>query len=162
MSIPHPIPWFFLLAIVVVAKLAVLVLLCRRLRQAFPSVWNDLGRPFSFERYMPSTSFSQGLTEQNAQWSLLFYIFSGQYRDLHDRTVALLVASRSGSQIPSRPKARRGDGSGTNPMHGYLAAGTQEDEPCRLTGLKSLSSWFFCGCSSRSSFPYLEPRPSRF
>lgn len=91
MSIPHPIPWFFLLAIVVVAKLAVLVLLCRRLRQAFPSVWNDLGRPFSFERYMPSTSFSQGLTEQNAQWSLLFYIFSGQYRDLHDRTVALLV-----------------------------------------------------------------------
>ena len=91
MSIPHPIPWFFLLAVVVVAKLAVLVLLCRRLRQAFPSVWNDLGRPFSFERYMPSTSFSQGLTEQNAQWSLLFYIFSGQYRDLHDRTVALLV-----------------------------------------------------------------------
>ncbi|MGC1445737.1 MAG: hypothetical protein WA837_09755 [Xanthobacteraceae bacterium] len=91
MSIPHPIPWFFLLAIVVVAKLAVLVLLCRRLRQAFPSVWNDLGRPFSFERYMPSTSLSQGLTEQNAQWSLLFYIFSGQYRDLHDRTVALLV-----------------------------------------------------------------------
>ncbi|MGA7429650.1 MAG: hypothetical protein WBW35_04385 [Xanthobacteraceae bacterium] len=91
MSIPHPIPWFFLLAIVVVAKLAVLVLLCRRLRQAFPSVWNDLGRPFSFERYMPSTSLSQGLTEQNAQWSLLFYIFSGQYRDVHDRTVALLV-----------------------------------------------------------------------
>lgn len=91
MSIPHPIPWYFLLAIVVVAKLAVLVLLCRRLRQAFPSVWNDLGRPFSFERYMPSTSLSQGLTEQNAQWSLLFYIFSGQYRDVHDRTVALLV-----------------------------------------------------------------------
>jgi hypothetical protein len=91
MSIPHPVPWIFLLAIVAIAKLAVLVLLCRRLRQAFPAVWNDLGRPFSFERYVPSTSLSQGLTEQNAQWSLLFYIFSGQYRDLHDRTIALLV-----------------------------------------------------------------------
>jgi hypothetical protein len=90
-SVPHPIPWIFLLAIVAIAKLAVLVLLCRRLRQAFPVVWNDLGRPFSFERYVPSTSLSQGLSEQNAQWSLLFYIFSGQYRDLHDRTIALLV-----------------------------------------------------------------------
>jgi hypothetical protein len=90
-SVPHPVPWIFLFAIVAIAKLAVLVLLCRRLRQAFPAVWNDLGRPFSFERYVPSTSLSQGLTEQNAQWSLLFYIFSGQYRDLHDRTAALLV-----------------------------------------------------------------------
>ena len=90
-SVPHPVPWIFLLAIVAIAKLAVLVLLCCRLRQAFPVVWNDLGRPFSFERYVPSTSLSQGLSEQNAQWSLLFYIFSGQYRDLHDRTIALLV-----------------------------------------------------------------------
>jgi hypothetical protein len=92
-SVPHPVPWIFLLAIVAIAKLALLVLLCRRLRQAFPSAWNDLGRPFSFERYAPSTSLNQGLTEQNAQWSLLFYIFSGQYRDLHDRTVTLLVWS---------------------------------------------------------------------
>ncbi len=90
-SIPHPVPWIFLLALVAVGKLTVLVLLTRRLQQAFPSVWNDLGRPFSFQRYLPSTSMSQGLSEQNAQWSLLFYIFSGRYRDLHDRTVALLV-----------------------------------------------------------------------
>jgi hypothetical protein len=93
MSIPHPVPWICLLAIVTIAKFALLVLLCRRLRQAFPAVWNDLGRPFSFERYVPSTSLSQGLTEQNAQWSLLFYIFSGQYRDLHDRAVTWLVWS---------------------------------------------------------------------
>ena len=92
-SVPHPVPWIFLLAIVAVAKLALLVLLCRRLRQAFPSVWEGLGRPFSFERYVPSTSLSQGLSEQNAQWSLLFYIFSGQYRDLHDHTVTRLVWS---------------------------------------------------------------------
>jgi hypothetical protein len=90
-SVPHPVPLIFLLALVAVGKLIVLVLLSRRLQQTFPSVWNDLGRPFSFQRYVPSTSMSQGLSEQNAQWSLLFYIFSGQYRDLHDRAVALLV-----------------------------------------------------------------------
>jgi hypothetical protein len=91
MSIQHPTSWIFLLSVVVAAKFAVLVLLSRRLQQAFPSVWNDLGRPFSFERYAPSTPISEGLSEQKAQYSLLSYIFSGLHRDLHDRTVTRLV-----------------------------------------------------------------------
>lgn len=92
-SVPHPVPWILLLALVAVGKLTLLVLLSRRLQQAFPSVWNDLGRPFSFERYVPSTSMSQGLSEQSAQYSLLFYVFSGRYRELHDRAVTGLVWS---------------------------------------------------------------------
>lgn len=57
------------------------VLLRRRLRQAFPSVWNELGRPFSFGRHAPSTSTNDGVAEQKAQCRLIFFIVSGQYRD---------------------------------------------------------------------------------
>jgi asparagine N-glycosylation enzyme membrane subunit Stt3 len=91
--IPNPVPWYFLLALVVVAKLVLLVLLARRLRQAFPIVWNDLGRPFSFDRYASSATASDSFGETKAQYSLLFFVFSGLHRDLQDRQVTALVWS---------------------------------------------------------------------
>ena len=89
--IPHPVPWFFVLALVVAGKVVLLVLLARRLRQAFPIVWNDLGRPFSFDRYASSAATSDSFGEQKAQYNLLFFIFSGLHRDLQDRQVTALV-----------------------------------------------------------------------
>jgi hypothetical protein len=34
---------------------------------------------------------SQGFAEQKAQYGLLFFVFSGLHRDLHDRTITSLV-----------------------------------------------------------------------
>jgi hypothetical protein len=46
MSVPHPIPWIFLLLIVALGQWVVILLpLTRRLERLYPTVWNQLGRP---------------------------------------------------------------------------------------------------------------------
>jgi hypothetical protein len=92
MAILHPASWVHLLVLVVAVTLALLALLCLRLRQNFPATWDELGRPFSLERYLQWSWWGRNeMAEQKAQFELLFFIFSGQHQQLRDRSVTMLV-----------------------------------------------------------------------
>jgi hypothetical protein len=88
MSIPHPIPWIFVLLAVSIGYLGILVALIRRLERLHPTVWAQLGRPKSYPHFV-----KRG--EQWHEWKTGLYvqlfIFWHRYSDLGDRRVSLLV-----------------------------------------------------------------------
>src|SRR5215469_16677309 len=88
----NQISWIHLLMLVVAIKLALLLILSRRLQQAFPEAWDELGQLFSLERFLqPSWWCGTAAAERSAQWELLYFVFSSQHNQLRDLAVKILV-----------------------------------------------------------------------
>lgn len=84
----HSINWIIPLVIVGTSNVVVHWLLARRLRQAFPAVWLQLGSPdFSFR----PTSIRESWRQQKMEYRHLRFIWSGEHLALQDSTVTRLV-----------------------------------------------------------------------
>jgi hypothetical protein len=86
---PEPFLWVILVFAGVVGGWVALWLLARRLRQAFPEVWNNLKRPPGYP--VLSTAISEGWRAWKANLWLLIFVYRRDYIQLHDRKVAVFV-----------------------------------------------------------------------
>jgi len=86
MSIPHPLPWIFLLLIVGIGQWVILWPLTRRLERLHPTVWDQLGRPRVPPPWRPwHTSIREEWHQNIAFYRLLLL------HGLPDRQTTLLI-----------------------------------------------------------------------
>jgi hypothetical protein len=88
-SLPVTIPWVIALLVPGVGCQIIFWLLARRLRRAFPSIWDQLGRPLGYPSLF--VSLSENLNALGANLRLMFFAWRRQHVDLGDHKITLLV-----------------------------------------------------------------------
>jgi hypothetical protein len=83
-ALPVTIPWIIPLMILIAGWYVVFWLLARRLRRAFPSTWDLLGRPLGHP-------FIDSLRAWGPNFRLMLFVWRRQHVDLGDHKITLLV-----------------------------------------------------------------------